>query len=364
MEMTVEIPKHIEAVTDGWLSQVLEAEVRDHERKRIGEGVGLMGDIYRLRLDYAEGQTAGPRSVVVKLPSSHEDNRAQGVALGMFAAEVTFYNQLAPRVSVGMPGIYFAATGESGAEFVIVMEDLSALDMVDQSVGMNVAQAKSAVEVLAGVHAAFWDDVDKPELDWIPTQTGPRIEFVDNMMGQIFPVFAEHFGDELPEGGFALYEQFIGNYLKIMKIICARSPWTIAHQDYRIENLLFGAPGSGRVVVLDWQGLGRGVGAYDLAYVLGGSMTSELRRSHERELVMAYHAALEAAGVQGYGFDAAWEDYAHAQLMGGLAVSIVTGGSMDLSNDRARTLIATMAQRHVQAALDHDGPARLREITG
>lgn len=361
--MAVEIPKQIEDVTDGWLSEVLDAEVAGHSLNRIGEGVGLMGDIYRVGLEYGSGG-AGPSSVVVKLPSSHEENKAQGVALGMFAAEVKFYNELAPAVSVGMPGVHLAVVDDGGAEFVIVMEDLSDLQMVDQSQGMNVEQAKAAVQVLAGVHATFWDDVDRPELEWIPTMTGPRIEFVDQMMVNIFPVFAEHFGADLPEGGLALYEQFIGNYLKIMQVICARSPWTIAHQDYRIENLLFGAAGTGRVVVLDWQGLGRGVGAYDLAYVLGGSMPSELRRAHEQELVGAYHQALLAAGVEGFGFEAIWEDYAHAQLMGGLAVSIVTGGSMDLSNDRARALIATMARRHVQAALDHDGPARLAEIIG
>jgi len=362
--MTLEIPKSIDEVTDAWLGEVLDLELSGHRCERIGEGVGLMGDIFRVALEQADGSQTGPASVVVKLPSSHEENRAQGVALGMFDAEVKFYNELAPAVAAGMPGIHLAAIEDNGADFVIVMEDLSALDMVDQSTGMSVDQATAAVEVLAGVHASFWDDVDRPELEWIPTMTGPRIELVDGMMTEIFPVFAEHFGDALPEGGLALYEQFIGNYLKIMKVICARSPWTIAHQDYRIENLLFGPSGSGRVVVLDWQGLGRGVGAYDLAYVLGGSMPSELRRSHERALVAAYHSKLEAAGVQGYGLDAVWEDYAYAQLMGGLAVSIVTGGSMDLSNDRARQLIATMARRHVQAALDHDGPARLAEITG
>ncbi len=362
--MALKIPKRIEEVSNDWLSRVLDAEVAGQAVSRVGEGIGLMGDIYRLVLDYAAGASEGPRSVVVKLPSSHAENRAQGIALGMFTAEVTFYNQLAPRVSAGLPDIYAAAVTGDGAEFVIVMEDLSELTMVDQSAGMSLDQARAAVEVLAGVHAAFWNDTDRPELEWVPTQTGPRIEFVDAMMAEIFPVFAEQFGDELPEGGLALYEQFIGNYLKIMKVICARSPWTIAHQDFRIENLLFGASGSGRVVVLDWQGLGRGVGAYDLAYVLGGSMTPELRRSHERELVGGYQAALAAAGVTGYGFDAAWEDYAHAQLMGGLAVSIVTGGSMDLSNERAKSLIATMASRHVQAALDHDGAARLTEIAG
>ena len=39
-----------------------------------------------------------------------------------------------------------------------------------------------------------------------------------------------------------------------------------------------------------------------------------------------------------------------------------TGGAMDLSNDRGRQLVATMAGRHVTAALDHDGLNRLLMI--
>ena len=38
-----------------------------------------MGDIYRVELDYASNES-GPPSVVVKLPSSFEENRQQGVA--------------------------------------------------------------------------------------------------------------------------------------------------------------------------------------------------------------------------------------------------------------------------------------------
>ena len=106
VETSKQIPENIEAVTEQWLGTVLGAEVSGHRLARIGEGVGLMGDIYRAELDYAEGPGAGPASVVVKLPSSHEENRAQGVALGMFAAEVTFYNELAPRIAVGMPARY------------------------------------------------------------------------------------------------------------------------------------------------------------------------------------------------------------------------------------------------------------------
>ena len=49
-------------------------------------------------------------------------------------------------------------------------------------------------------------------------------------------------------------------------------------------------------------------------------------------------------------------------LTGGLATPLLIGGGMDLSNERGVELIGTMARRHAQAALDHDGPARLEQI--
>ena len=356
------IPKTIDDVTAEWLGEVLGAPVRDHQPKQIGQGVGLMGDIYRVTVDYAEPAPDLPPSVVVKLPSSFEENRAQGVALGMFEAEVRFYNSLGPKIAVGMPRVYLADIESGSAEFVIVMEDLSQLSMVDQSEGMSVAQATAAVQVLASIHSVWWDDAKTPELEWIPTMDGPRIEFVDQLLEQIFPVFAEGFADCLPPGGIEIYQNFVGNYLKINTVLCDRSPWTLAHQDYRVENLLFGPSGSNQVVVLDWQGIGRGPGAYDLAYVLGGSMDSELRRDNEEALVRAYHQQLLDAGISDYPFEQLWDDYGHAHLMGGLATAVVTGGSMDLSNERGRQLVATMASRHVAAALDHNGAARLQAI--
>ena len=160
-----------------------------------------------------------------------------------------------------------------------------------------------------------------------------------------------------------LYERFAGNYLAINKVIAARSPWTLAHQDFRVEDMLFASDASQRVVVLDWQGIGIGPGAYDLAYILGGSMDPTLRRAHERELVSAYFNQLQQLGISDYTDEQLWDDYGHAQLMGGLATSMVTGGGMDLSNERGVELIGAMAARHAQAALDHDGIARLQAIS-
>ena len=358
------IPKNINEVSTSWLSQILEAEVTRAQPMQIGQGIGLLGDIFRVELEYAPAIIEKPESVVVKLPSSFEENRKQGLDLGMFEAEVRFYNELVQKSTVGIPEVYFADIKQGTADFVVVMEDLSHLSMVDQSEGMNVEQATAAVQILANVHATWWDRVKVTELEWIPSMVGPRIEFVDQMLTQVYPVFAKEFEQYLPEGGLEIYELFAGNYLKLTTEIASRSPWTLAHQDYRVENLMFGPSGSGQVVVLDWQGIGRGPGAYDLAYILGGSMETDLRRRHETQLVSAYFEGLVENGVTNYSAEQLSEDYAHAHLLGGLATSTVTGGSMDLSNERGLKLLATMSNRHAAAALDHDGLERLKKIVG
>ena len=87
------IPESIDHVTATWLSEVIQTDIRNIKRTQIGQGVGIMGDIFRVELDHSD--PLKPKSVVVKLPSSREENRAQGVALGMFEAEVKFYRELA-----------------------------------------------------------------------------------------------------------------------------------------------------------------------------------------------------------------------------------------------------------------------------
>lgn len=357
------IPTRIAQADADWLAEVLGLDVVDAIPTQIGEGIGIMGDIYRMALSYRDKSNAGPRSVVVKLPSSHEENRAQGVALGMFAAEVRFYNELAGEVSVGLPQIFRAEIESGTANFVIVMEDLSHLTLVSQAEGMTADQAHAAVQVLAHTHAAWWDRVDSEDMAWIPSMVGPRIEFVDQLLVEILPLFLDGFGAVLPEGGREVYERFAGNYLKVNRVIAGRSPWTLVHQDYRVENLLFGDPGTNQVVVLDWQGIGRGPGAYDLAYLIGGSMQPELRRQHEQNLLDTYYRQLVELGVNGYTRNQLDSDYALGHLQGGLATAMVIGGGMDLSNARGRELVATMASRHVTAALDHDGLALLTSIT-
>ena len=83
------IPRSISEVTPAWLSEVLNQEIAQIEVQQIGQGVGLLGDIFTVQLKGTSGPVQ-PASVVVKLPSSFEENREQAVSLGMFDAEIRF----------------------------------------------------------------------------------------------------------------------------------------------------------------------------------------------------------------------------------------------------------------------------------
>ena len=242
------------------------------------------------------------------------------------------------------------------------MEDLSDLMMVTQSDGMGAIQTESAVRVLAKIHSVWWGKMESHEFDWIPSMIGPRIEFVTQSLSDMFPRFAENFGEHISSEALHLYELFSKNYLNVNKVLAARSPWTLVHQDCRVENMLFGEIGSDYVAVIDWQGIGRGPSSYDLAYLLGGSVETDLRRQHEDRWISIYHKTLLEEGVLNYSIQELREDYRISHLQGGLATAMFTAGSLNLNNERGLQLVVTMVQRHAQAALDHNGIQLLEEL--
>lgn len=355
-----QIPPSIDAVTDSWLSSALHASgalptgsrVGRHNSTRIGQGSGLMGEIYRLALEFVGPSGSAPQSVVVKLPSAHEGSRAQGVALGMYDAEVRFYRELAPRPVAYLPTVYHASNIAGTAEFVIVMQDLSHLSTVDQIAGMKVEQAAACARVLADVHARWWDRVKVRDLEWVPTTVGDRITMVDHLLSEIWPAAAATIGQSLPPGGLELGAAFSHSYLALQQGFASR-PWTLLHQDFRVDNLMLGDSSSDDVVIIDWQGIGRGPAGYDLAYLLAGSMTVDDRRAYEADLVAHYQRRLADHGVD-YSYEQIWQDYSYAHALGGLAVTIVAAATLDTTDPRSRDLVACMAERHFTAALDFD----------
>src|SRR5207244_7685421 len=80
---------------------------------------------------------------------------AMDAAMGLFARERFVYAELAGALPVRLPRCYYA--GEASAQQPMLLEDLRDLRMDDQVAGLDMADAERLVDVLADLHAAFWE---------------------------------------------------------------------------------------------------------------------------------------------------------------------------------------------------------------
>jgi aminoglycoside phosphotransferase (APT) family kinase protein len=132
----------------------------------------------------------------------------------------------------------------------------------------------------------------------------------------------------------------------------------VVHADFRLDNMLF-TPGDPAPVVVDYQTVNWGCGAYDLAYFVGGSLEPEVRRASVDDLLAGYHEALGDHGVTGYAPDQLRADY-RRECFGGLMMAV--GASMMVKQTaRGDEMFITNTRRHAQQAIDLDALADLED---
>ena len=106
------------------------------------------------------------------------------------------------------------------------------------------------------------------------------------------------------------------------------------------------------LVALDWQIAVTGRAAYDVGYLMAQSVTSEVRKANERDVLREYHDMLVAHGATGYSLEDAWGDYRRAILWS--LVYPDGAKSEDLTDPRALDLITGMSARSMTAIADLD----------
>ncbi|MGY5190422.1 UNVERIFIED_CONTAM: phosphotransferase, partial [Bacillus amyloliquefaciens DSM 7 = ATCC 23350] len=105
------IPVDPQSITAGWLSEVLEADVRVCKLEQFGIGVGLLGRLYRAHLD---GDPNLPPTVVVKLPTLDAIARTHLCEdLEFYRREVRFYQEIGVANPLPPARPYFAAFAEA-----------------------------------------------------------------------------------------------------------------------------------------------------------------------------------------------------------------------------------------------------------
>ena len=349
-------------VTAEWLTMALqkaavlapEARVVSFERAPIG--TGQMADTVRFSVTY-DRAGAGPASVVGKFASADDQSRATGLALRSYEIEVRFYNEVAERVTARLPATYVAEVDPETGWFTLLLEDVVGATQGDQIEACDVDTAAAVLEEMAGLHAPCWDAAELGRLEWLDRETPESDQLLAGLMSMLAPGFLERYADTMTPEHQEVCRVF-AQRIPLWGDLRRAGPRTASHGDFRLDNLLF-QPGNPRPVVVDWQTVSWSAGSGDVAYFIGGCLSVEDRRAHERDLLAHYHDALCRQGVRGYSLEQLQADVRRDTYFG-IRIGMVASMLVQRT-ERGDLMFLTSVSRHAQHVLDADALVLLEE---
>ncbi len=358
-------PRSASELTASWLTEILTSSgaiapgthVTELRAQRIAEGVGFASFLYRVHLGL---DGAGPASVIAKFPTDYPDYQLLASSIRLYEREVTFYNAVATSAPVRTPRAHAAAFDGTTGEFVIVMEDVGALENADQVAGLSFDRARAVLAETARFHAWGWDTT--PPVTAHPT----FLDLDDARMAGLFSagtaagwqVFAKHGRASAPTDLAAVINDYAASAPTLLAALA--TPTTLINGDLRADNLFFAEDGSH--VTVDFQFTGRGCGMWDVAYLVGQGMSPAERDGREIELVRHYLTTLAGLGVD-YPFDQAWRQFQIATVLQ-IALPLAAMMSWDNVNDRGRELLQVLMERSVAIIGDCDAMSAVRAALG
>jgi aminoglycoside/choline kinase family phosphotransferase len=289
--------------------------------------------------------SALPPSFAVKLPAQDDPVRER-VALG-YMSEVEFYTDVAEHVRIPVPRCFYSDISDSGADFVLVLADMAPAVQGDQIAGCTPQEAELAVEALAGLHGPSWCDPAWLSLSAI-SMPKPGDEAAAKGLGDVSVMAADITIDKLGSRMTTEDRETLSAAMGLITSWLLAEPkrFALMHGDYRLDNMLFD-PDRSRITVVDWQTMGIGLPARDLAYFTATSLAPELRSEIEKDLVRRYYETLLGYGITGYDAETCWRDY----RLGVIQAPLITGlgFAFAASTDRGDEMILTMLHRGCRA---------------
>ena len=343
-----------EDISPAWLTAVLRASGMIRRARVIGArtcaiGNGMVGTNLRLDLAYDESEALAPSSLVVKLPATRPESRETGARMQVYLRETRFYQELAPTARIAVPETLFADISDDGQTFCLLFEDLAPARSGDQLLGCSAVDAAVVMDAAAALHAPAWGNPAIESWPWVNRESWTTL--CSSLYLQCAPAVRGRYGAVLEPESLEVVEAFAHRIVDYFAMQTA--PFTVTHQDFRLDNMMFDAKG-GRipVVVLDWQTVLPGPGASDVSYFIGAGLLPEDRRRHEETLVRRYHDALLALDVKAYSWTQCWRDY---RLFAAQGLITAVGAAMVTSpTERGDRMFSTMLRRHAQHMIDHD----------
>lgn len=336
-------------MTTEWLTEVLaDAGIGDGaaivDMSLTSIGTGQVGENVRFELTWSEQASGLPASVVGKFPSQSEISRSTAALTGTYVHEVGFYRDLAAQVAISVPSVHYVAGDAEANDFVLIMADIRGAVQGDQLNGCTLEQAELAVDQAAALHGPTWGVTEHIEaLDWVSVPDMERARGRAELYQMVFPGFEARYASVMSAEDLD-FGRHMGEHLLPLAEATMSGPRCLTHNDYRLDNMLFGVePDCAPVTVVDWQTVSVGSGPTDLAYLLGSGLLPENRVDHDERLVRRYIDGLAAHGVE-VDFDGIWRRYVLGAFSGYLMA--VTASQIVEQTERGDAMFVAMAVRH------------------
>ncbi len=366
MSSRIAFVDRVEQIGTAWLTALLDQAGALEEGTAVeafsienlsGVGRGFLGDVLRIRLDYADRPTAAPLSLIVKLPTPEEALYELGTSYHVYEREMRFYRDVAGTTPIRVPRCYHAAAGEKPGSALLVLEDAGQWTPGDQTLGITSDQAGKAIDMIAGLHARWWDSPELEALDWVPESVWDHASLFE----AAWPSFVEGYRPWLSDQGLRLGERLAASG-RAMQAAVDRPPRTLVHCDFRADNLMLDGPGpNDSVMVLDWQMMARTAGALDPARLVCDSLKSTLPESGYLASARRWHRRLSDLGVEGYCMDEAWRDF-RVGILSALYAPVCFHRHIGSGGERAVLLLEALVRRIFHAAETCDALAGLEGL--
>lgn len=181
-------------------------------------------------------------------------------------------------------------------------------------------QLEQAVDILVQLHSYWWNHKTL-KISYTRQQGGP-LRLAHAATPIIIRQYAQSLHFSLPTIIDGLRANFSADEIAVCERAIERWPailikrisgdenLTLLHGDFHIWNIFFARDeGKQRPYVLDWETYKRGLGPYDLAYLLVTACEPTIRHDQESKLLKRYYDGLQTAGIRQYDWQRCEEDY-------------------------------------------------------
>jgi len=302
------IPNRVEQIDAQWLARALGPHFPALEIASCNRLGGHSGTTTRERIDFTvrgDARPEGlPETLFVKITPTSLGTRFFAGLFGLGRSEVRFYDELAADVPIPVPQHYFARTARQGGRFILLLEDLDARGCRFPQGDLDRSEARALIRCLARLHAAFWESPRfASDLAWLRCHENRNNIAVETLMSAranapSIARFPNEVGHLVRTRSREVHVQ-----REALEAYWSSGPRTLIHGDCHMGNSFFDGSEAG---YFDWQVVQRGQGIRDVSYFMTNSLTTELRRRAEEELLDLYLATLRDAGVDDVGVEPEW----------------------------------------------------------